>query len=129
MKIVNREDLAVGDIQDQMLEKRPLPIGKKQFEEWSDRIISGALINATPESLKFALASMLLHLGPTESFREDAYFILSLRKGAVNETAHAMMVEIKEIQEAKKKQAAATAPKLEVVNGSVLEDQELSPVS
>lgn len=122
MKIVNREDLNVGDITEQMQEKRALPIGRKQFMEWSDRVISGALVEADIESLRFSLAAMLMHLGPTEAFREDAFFILSLRKAAVNQTAHAMMTELKEAQE--KKQAEATAPNLGVVNG-VLENKEV----
>lgn len=118
MKLKNTEDLDVGDLTDQMKEKRPLPIGRRQFEEWSDRIISGALVDATTESLKFSLAAMLMHLGPTEAFREDGFFILSLRKAAVNQTAHAMMEELK------KKQAEATAPALEVVDGAILAQEE-----
>lgn len=120
MKIVNKEDLAVGDIQAAMLEKRPLPIGRTQFMEWSDRIIQGAMVDATSESLRFSLANMLMHLGPTEAFREDAFFILQLRKAAVNQTAHSMCVELK--KEQLKKQAEATAPILAGVdNGAVLE--------
>jgi hypothetical protein len=49
----------------QMLEPRPLPMGRQEFEDWSDRIISGTLCKATIESQKFALAEMLMHLGPT----------------------------------------------------------------
>lgn len=122
MKIANKEDLSVGDITKEMQEKRPLPIGRTQFLEWSDRIIGGAMVDATKESLQFSLAAMLMHLGPTEAFREDGYFILSLRKAAVNQTAHAMMTELKEAQE--KKQAEATATHLEVVDGTVLEKKE-----
>lgn len=119
MKIKNTEDLNVGDLTQEMLEKRPLPIGRTQFNEWSERIISGSMVDATEDSLKFSLAAMLMHLGPTEAFREDGYFILSLRKAAVNQTAHAMMQELKEAQE-KRKHAEDTAPKLGVVDGPVL---------
>lgn len=126
MKFKNTEDLSVGDVTEQMKEKRPLPIGRTQFLEWSDRIIAGAMVEATSESLRFSLAAMLMHLGPTEAFREDAYFILSLRKAAVNQTAHSMMEELKQEQEAKKKLAEATAiPNLEVVDGRVLEKQKV----
>ena len=122
MKIVNKEDLSVGDMHGTLLERRPLPIGRKQFMEWSDRIISGAMVEADEESLRFSLSAMIMQLGPTEAFREDAYFILSLRKAAVNQTAHAMMMEIKE----KQKPAEATAPNLQVINsGSVLENKGL----
>jgi hypothetical protein len=124
MKIVNKEDLAVGDFKEMMLEKQPLPIGKTQFIEWSDRIIEGAHVDASRESLQFSLAAMLMHLGPTEAYREDAFFILQLRKAAVNQTAHAIMTEIKESQE-KNKLAEDTANKLlGIVSGGVLENKE-----
>jgi hypothetical protein len=116
LKIVGKEDLAVGDIKDALLEKQALPIGREQFKEWSGRIIKGAMVEATTESLQFSLAAMLMHLGPTEAFREDGFFILQLRKAAVNQTAHSMMEELKEAQEAKRKLAEATAPKSGVVD-------------
>lgn len=123
MKLLNKEDLAVGDMTRELLEKQALPIGRTQFMEWSDSIIAAACIEAETESLRFSLATMLMHLGPTEAFKEDAFFVLSLRKGAVNQTAHAMMTELKEAQE--KKQAEATAPTPGVVDGTVLEKKEL----
>lgn len=88
-------------IMDQMLEPRPLPMGMKEFEEWSERIISGALIpTEDKDSLKAALASMLMALGPQEDHKPDAYFIHSLRKAAANEIAHATFQEIKRKKEA-----------------------------
>lgn len=81
----------------QMNEPRPLPMGRTEFAEWSDRILSGALIpGATRESQKFALADAILHLGPTESHKPDAFFIHMLRKCAVNEVADTMRKEIRE---------------------------------
>lgn len=79
---------------DQMNERRSLPMGRQEFEEWSDRIISGTLLPADPESMKYALATMVMHLGPTESHKEDAYFIHSLRKSAANQVCHAIMTEL-----------------------------------
>lgn len=95
MQIKNTELTPVGDITAQMLEPRPLPMGRSQFHEWADRIISGALVSADIRSQKWALANMLIHLGPTESHKPDAFFIHSLRKAAVNETADAMRKEFK----------------------------------
>jgi hypothetical protein len=124
MKLVNNEDLSVSTLTDKMREKQPLPIGRTQFMEWSDRIIQGAMVEAETDSLRFSLAAMLMHLGPTEAMREDGYFILSLRKAAVNQTAHAIMTELKEAQEAKKKLAEDTAPKLGVVDdGGILAEK------
>lgn len=105
-------------ILDQMHEPRPLPMGRQEFEEWAGRIISGALVpggdddkEAFIDSQKFALAEMIMHLGKTESHKPDAYFIHTLRKGAVNQVAHTFMVELKAKHEARKKaQAEAAAP-------------------
>ncbi|MES2347854.1 MAG: hypothetical protein V4641_09835 [Pseudomonadota bacterium] len=92
----NSEDTPSHQILEQMLEPRPLPMGRKEFEAWSDRIISGALIpGATPVSLKFALAEMIMHLKPTDSHCPDAHFIHCLRKGAANQVAWAVMEELR----------------------------------
>jgi hypothetical protein len=100
-------------IVDQMNEPRPLPMGRLEFEEWSNRIISGAIIpgevwankfeaDSTNEekhkafinSQKHALSQMIMHLGPTESHKPDAYFIHSLRKAACNQVAHNIGTEL-----------------------------------
>ncbi len=93
-------------IVDQMLDPRPLPMGRSEFDAWSDRILSGALLPggeedllAFKESLKFALAEMIMHLGKTESHKPDAYFIHTLRKGACNQVAHTIMCEIKKARD------------------------------
>jgi hypothetical protein len=102
VKEANTADTPVETISEQMRERRPLPLGRQEFEEWSDRIISGCLIpGATSESLKFALADMLLHLGPTESHKEDAFFIHALRKCAVNQVADSMRKEIRDATKAR----------------------------
>lgn len=83
-------------ITEQLLEARPLPMGVKEFHEWSDRIISGACIpGATARDQKFALAGMVMHAKPTESFMPDGYFIQSLRKVAANQVCHAMILQYK----------------------------------
>lgn len=93
---------------DQMNEPRPLPMGVTEFNEWSDRIISGAMVGAGIETQKATLASMILHLGPTESHKPDAYFIHSLRKLAANQVAHEMFTRLRdEVKERLTKQEAA----------------------
>lgn len=104
---------------DQMNESRPLPLGVKEFNAWAERIIAGACIPGGEddpakfiESQKFSLADMIMHLGPTESHKPDAFFIHSLRKAAINQIAFAMMKEIKEKHAAAKARIAADeAPK------------------
>lgn len=109
-------------ILDQMNEPRALPMGKAEFISWSDRIISGALIpnekgltaldsdtlweghhrwQIFVDSQRFALANLLLHLGPTESHKPDAFFIHSLRKFAVNQVADAVRVELRDAAKAR----------------------------
>lgn len=84
---------------DELNEMRPLPLGRAEFEEWSTRIIRAAQIpGATDESLKFALAEMVLHVKPTQSFEKDAHFVHSLRKGAANQVAHTIFQELKKAQ-------------------------------
>lgn len=101
-------------ILDQMAESRPLPMGRKEFDEWSDRIISGALIpGASPRSLKFALAEMIMHMKPTDSHSPDAYFIQCLRKGAANQVAWAVIQEVKAEQ---KKEEQEAQDKLKVIS-------------
>jgi hypothetical protein len=110
----------------QMLDPMPLPMGRKEFDEWAVRIISGALVpnedgmyvyhnypDATDEqkrkldifldSQMFALANMLLHLGPTESHKPDAFFIHSLRKFAVNQVADTVRKQLHEVAKARTK--------------------------
>lgn len=107
-----------------MMEPQPLPLTPEEFEVWSDRQIAGACITKTDDlpalirSQKFALASMIMHLAPTESHKPDAYFIHSLRKGAANQVAHAVMVKFKEEQKAREE-----AEKKAQEDASVLESQ------
>jgi hypothetical protein len=90
-------------------------MGVTEFHEWSDRIMSGTLIpGATPESIKFALADMLLHLGPTESHKEDAFFIHSLRKFAVNQVADEMRKKIRDDAKARLAKEQETHKKIEL---------------
>lgn len=85
-------ETTVAELIDQMSEKRPLPIGMDEFEVWSDRIISGTLLpGVVPGDMKFALASMLMHLSPTSDHECDGYFIKALRKTAINQIAHEKM--------------------------------------
>lgn len=92
----NAPSTPVSLIQEQLQEKRPLPVGVAEFHEWSDRIISGAMLTATSESQKFALANVLLNLGPTIAYETDLYFIHVLRKHAVNQVADAMRAKIRD---------------------------------
>ncbi len=104
---------------------RELPIGMKEFEIWSDRIISQSAITQIEDpkkairGFKWVLAEMIMHLGPREAFKEDGHFVLGLRKGAVNETAVAVMRKIKDeqAQEIEKSRQEMASSNLEVIDG------------
>jgi hypothetical protein len=98
-------------ITEQMKELRPLPMGVQEFHEWSERIIAGACIpGASVESQKFALAEMIMHLKPVQDHCDDAHFIHTLRKGAVNQVAYAMMEEIRNARKAELAKAEEPKP-------------------
>ena len=115
----------IPEIKGQLLEPMPLPMGRQEFEQWSDRIIAGALINADKESLQFALANMILHLGPTESHKPDAFFIHSLRKCAVNQVADAMRTELRDKAKARLGEHNDPALKLVTDETKVLADGDV----
>ncbi len=96
MKINEGELKPVGDLVQEMMEPQPLPMGMTEFQAWSDRIISKALVTADVRSQKFALANMIKGVSHTESFKPDAYFIHQLRKVASNQVAQAVIDEIKQ---------------------------------
>lgn len=122
--LANDENTSVEEIVKQMLEPRALPLGAKEFDIWSDRIISGALLPANSDedkekliqSQKFALATMLMHLSPTTDHECDGYFIKSLRKSVINQVAHAKMEEIRNA--AKARLAIVESPQTEVTVAS-----------
>jgi hypothetical protein len=126
----NFSSTPVSVISDQLNEVRPLPIGKSEFDAWSDRIISGALLPADSDSQKFALANELLSLGPTEDHKPDIYFIKLLRKFAVNQVADAQRTEIRDRVKARlEAQRAAAQPDPAATDGSQTKDEATSPTT
>lgn len=104
LSLFKKRPKSVEAIKADLSERRPLPLGMTEFDGWSDRIIAAAAVSPNAESYesqKFALATMLLHLGPQEDFKDDAYFVHSLRKAAVNQIAHAKMQEIRDAAKAR----------------------------
>ncbi len=108
-------------IAQQLNEKRALPTGVTEFHAWADRIISGAMLTADPDSQKFALCTTLLNLPPTTAFETDLYFIHVLRKHAVNQVADALRGRIRDEAKARlEKQNQGEATPLSGENGKVL---------
>lgn len=96
----------------------PLPIGMTEFDTWANSILDLSGRFADDDSLKFALASMIIHLGPQRSAVPKNYFVRSLKKGAANQVASQIFQDIKSKQQAAleaAKAAEVTAATTEVV--------------
>lgn len=82
-----------------------VPIGRTEFNAWSSSIIS--LYNFPDnDSVRFALATMVMHLDATSAFRSKWTFAKMLRAGAAKQVASSVFQEIKlKQQEAAKLEA------------------------
>lgn len=88
-----------------------LPVGVTEFHIWSDAIIALSGKYADEDSLRFALATMIMHADAKHGALPKAYFVSRLRKVAANQVAGQIFQNIKEKQAeaAAKKQAEDTA--------------------
>lgn len=107
----------MNDTQDNTTD-RPLPVGRAEFEEFAARLITKAGAYADEDSMKFVIASTIMHADSSKDSLPDSYFLARLRKLAANQVAATICNEIKEKQlaaaVAAKQEAEATA-KLTVV--------------
>lgn len=128
---------AVGRLAQQLVGKyvpRSLPQGVTAFDAFVDRLIATyPLPTKDRDSIAFALASMIINLGPAVTRRSDAYFLTMIMSGAAKQIAGNVFSEIKHRQfaaakaaaeqEAKKKEAetaATVAAQMTVDNASDL---------
>jgi thiamine pyrophosphate-dependent acetolactate synthase large subunit-like protein len=91
-----------------------LPVGLTEFHAWADSIIELSGKYADEDSLKFALASMILHIDAKVASISKNYFVNNLRKVAANQVAGQVFQDIKTKQQeaqkaAEQKPAEATA--------------------
>lgn len=92
--------------------EKPLPVGRAEFNEFADRIISLVGPIADKDSLTFVLATEILHADSKKASFTDQHFIDRLRRVAANQVASTIAYEIKEKQAAEAavaKLAEATA--------------------
>lgn len=102
----------------------PLPVGMAEFKTWSAEIIELSGKFADDESLRFALADMILRIGTIKNSKYQTlpgsvpkdYFVQALRKIASSQIASAVLQEIKTNQEAKQKQQAEETAALEATS-------------
>lgn len=88
-----------------------LPVGMAEFNTWADSIIELSGKFADEDSMKYAIASNLMHLPHTTSSVPKNYFVKALRKAAANQVASQvfMYLKIKQQEAAAVAQAEVTA--------------------
>jgi hypothetical protein len=100
----------------------PLPQGLNEFNEWIADFIDTYNPAMNERSVKFAVATMMMRLNPTEAYKPKRYFALCLHKGAAAEVSNYVMHLVKQEQEAENKaqeeaaKASSTAANVEISN-------------
>lgn len=108
-----------NDLTDQ---DRPLPVGMTEFEEFSNRILTLAGKYADEDSMKFALASIIIHADASKGSLPDSYFLERLRKSAANQVASQVFQDIK----AKQAAAQEAAKQVEDTTSSEVVNEQKS---
>lgn len=92
--LANDENTPVEEIKEQLKEMRPLPLGMTAFEEFFQRIWSGALLKSEPgkeeflkHSIRVLLADEVVYLPGSQTHQHDLYFINRARKLCANQIA------------------------------------------
>lgn len=93
-----------------------LPTGMSQFDAWHEKLVATYdLPTQDRDSVRYALATMILHLGPTAAFKPQYYFVLAIRSACAKQVAGAAFQEIKLRQQAEEKARQEAAHKLAAV--------------
>jgi hypothetical protein len=98
------------------MSERKLPVGMTEFDQLIvDLKAQFELPTSDEASLKFAIASIIMHLGPDDSHKSLEFFYKRLVAGASKQVAHTVFQEVKKAQEEKlaAEKAAAEAAKNE----------------
>lgn len=80
-----------------------LPTTMDELNAYTEEVLEVWGIS-TQDSYRHAIATMIMHLGPTTAYKSKIYFVLSVKKAMANQLAHA---KIKELNEAQQKREAA----------------------
>lgn len=78
---------------------QPLPIGRQAHEAWASEIIALAGMPDN-DSMRFAVAVMVLHAERSQYTLSKQSFVKQLKRSAANEVAGALMSELKAKQKA-----------------------------
>lgn len=83
---------------------RKLPVTLKDFVAFSDEVFEAFDLPAEP-SYRSAIATMVMHLGPTVTHKPPKYFAQSIKKAMANQVAYEVTQIAKREAEAKAKEA------------------------
>jgi len=97
------------------------PTGRAEFDVWAQSIIDTYdLPTKDADSIKWALATMIMHTGPTKAYVPKFKFYLMISAGASKQVASVVFREIKDAQDEAarkaKEQQSAEATALQVVS-------------
>lgn len=84
-----------------------LPVGMTAFHEYSDEVIELSGKFADEDSMRWAIANMVMHLPSTKDKVPKNYFVRCLRKTAANQIAGQVFIDIKTKQDEARKAAEA----------------------
>jgi hypothetical protein len=87
----------------------PLPVGKTQYDKFEQDILDLSGRYADETSMRFAIASIMIHAPSERGALSKKYFVDRLRKSAANQVASQVFQDIKTAQEAQKASVEATA--------------------
>lgn len=97
-----------------------LPVGLTSFNAWADDIILLSGEFADKDSMRFAIASILIHADAKHGSLPMQFFVKRLRKSAANQVASQVFQEIKTLQAEAQKKAQEEA--LSLQNTQTTED-------
>jgi hypothetical protein len=84
-----------------------LPVGMSEFDAWADSIIDTyTLATKNKDSIKFTLATSVMHLKEKDAFIPKHHFYLILEAAAAKQIAGATFMQIKERAASAEKAAA-----------------------
>jgi len=102
-----------------------LPVGMTEMTVWMDSIIELSGQFADQDSMRFAIASILIHADSSKGALPKHYFISRLRKSAANQVASQVFQDIKTKQQ--EAQAAAAAKPVEATTQPSVVANETPP--
>ncbi len=85
-----------------------LPVGMTEFNKWSQDIIDLAGPMADEDSMRWAIASQVMHQGATSDCIPKRFFVSALRKAAANQVANQVFQDLK-IKQQQRAEAEAKA--------------------